>query len=134
MAKDPAFLFYAQDFIMGTMFMTDEETGIYIRLLCAQHQQGGIIKKKDFESKVNGNEIIKRKFIETEEGYINERLMKEMEKRAIKSTNLSTNAKERWNKIKTKKEQKQSKSNAKAQIGICRLKMKIKIILVVLLI
>ena len=32
--RDPAFLFYPADFLIGTMDMTDEEVGIYIRLLC----------------------------------------------------------------------------------------------------
>jgi len=34
MAKDPAFLFYYQDFLVGTTFMTFEEKGAYITLLC----------------------------------------------------------------------------------------------------
>jgi len=40
MGKDPAFLFYSSDFTIGTQFMTDEQVGKYIRLLCAQHQTG----------------------------------------------------------------------------------------------
>jgi len=42
MAKDPAVLFYTSDFIVGTTFMTMEERGQYITLLCLQHQKGGI--------------------------------------------------------------------------------------------
>jgi len=42
MAKDPAFLFYASDFLTGTMAMSDAEVGQYIRLLCYQHQHGHI--------------------------------------------------------------------------------------------
>lgn len=38
--KDPAFLFYSQDFYTGTVFMTDEQVGKFIRLLCLQHQTG----------------------------------------------------------------------------------------------
>lgn len=38
--KDPAFLFYSGDFMTGTMFFTDEQTGRYIKLLCAQHLTG----------------------------------------------------------------------------------------------
>ena len=37
--KDPAFLFYSSDFLSGTMLMTDEEIGQYIKLLCLQHQK-----------------------------------------------------------------------------------------------
>lgn len=106
--KDPAFLFYTQDFLTGTMFMNDEQVGIYIRLLCAQHQLGGMIERSAFLSRVNNNTIIANKFIETDEGYFNERLMVEMEKRSKKSCNLSANAKVRWDKEKQKK----CKSNA----------------------
>lgn len=108
MAKDPAFLFYTSDFVTGTMFMSNEQVGIYIRLLCAQHQQGGMIEKSVFNSLVGDMKIIKSKFIEVEDGFFNERLMEEIEKRSVKSSNLSANAKERWNKVKQLK----CKSNA----------------------
>jgi len=38
--KDPAVLFYFQDFLVGTEFMTDEEVGKYIRILCHQADKG----------------------------------------------------------------------------------------------
>ena len=108
MSKDPAFLFYTQDWLTGTMFFNYEQKGKYITLLCAQHQLGGLINKDDFNSIVDNDIVLKNKFIETEDGFYNERLMNEMEKRSIKSTNLSANAKIRWAKYK----QKQCKSNA----------------------
>jgi hypothetical protein len=40
MAKDPAFLFYSQDFIVGVQTMPFEERGKYITILCQMHQQG----------------------------------------------------------------------------------------------
>lgn len=40
--KDPAFLFYSKDWIEGTAEMFPEEKGIYIDLLCYQHQKGSI--------------------------------------------------------------------------------------------
>lgn len=40
MAKDPAFLFYSQDFFTGTATMTFEDKGKYIHILCLMHQQG----------------------------------------------------------------------------------------------
>ena len=43
--KDPAFLFYSGDFLSGTMLMSDEEVGQYIRLLCLQHQKGHLREK-----------------------------------------------------------------------------------------
>lgn len=104
MAKDPAFLFYPSDFLTGTMFMSNEQVGIYIRLLCSQHQHGGIIDKDSFNALVGNNYLIKNKFIETEIGFYNERLTIEMEKRNKKSNNMSETAKEVW---KKRKEQKQ---------------------------
>jgi uncharacterized protein YdaU (DUF1376 family) len=98
--KDPAFLFYTSDFLTGTMFMTNEQIGIYMRLLCSQHQHGGIIDKVTFNSMVSTHDIIRSKFIECEDGFYNERLMQEMAKRSVKSTNLSKAAKETWLKRK----------------------------------
>lgn len=40
MAKDPAFLFYTNDFFSGTQFFSDEQVGKFLRLLMAQHQHG----------------------------------------------------------------------------------------------
>lgn len=96
MAKDPAFLFYPSDFLTGTMFMNNEQIGIYIKLLCSQHQHGGIIDKISFNSLVGENIIVKSKFIESENGFYNERLTLEMEKRNKKSNNMSETAKEVW--------------------------------------
>jgi uncharacterized protein YdaU (DUF1376 family) len=108
MSKNPAFLFYSQDFLTGTMFMNNEQIGIYIKLLCLQHQHGGIIDKISFNTFTNNDKVIKSKFIETEDGFYNHRLMLEMNKRAIKSSNLSINAKKRW----AIEKEKQCKSNA----------------------
>ncbi|TRZ80528.1 DUF1376 domain-containing protein [bacterium] len=43
--KDPAVLFYTQDFITGTILMTDEQRGKYIMLLCLQHQNGKLTER-----------------------------------------------------------------------------------------
>lgn len=81
MAKDPAFLFYSQDFLVGTMFMTNEQVGKYIKLLCIQHQKGGI-SKSDMESVCNGyDEVIYSKFIIDNNTYYNARLKEETVKR-----------------------------------------------------
>ncbi len=78
MAKDPAFLFYPADFLVGTMDMSDEEVGIYIRLLCRQHQKGNINPKV-----MDGlSEEILGKFRKDNQGnYYNKRLKTEMDKR-----------------------------------------------------
>ena len=67
--KDPAFLFYPSDFLTGTMFLNNDQVGIYIRLLCSQHQHGGIIDRASFNALVGDNLLIKNKFIETETGF-----------------------------------------------------------------
>jgi uncharacterized protein YdaU (DUF1376 family) len=96
MAKDPAFLFYTSDFLTGTMFMTNEQVGIYIRLLCSQHQHGGIIDKISFNSLVGTHEVVRVKFEETESGFYNIRLMEVMGARNAKSNNLSLAVKKVW--------------------------------------
>lgn len=45
MAKDPAFLFYYDRFLSGTISMTDSEVGQYIRLMCIQANKGYVTKK-----------------------------------------------------------------------------------------
>jgi hypothetical protein len=100
MAKDPAFLFYPSDFLTGSMFMNHEQVGIYVRLLCSQHQHGGVIDKISFNSLVGNNEIIRSKFIEIDLGFYNQRLADEMEKRNKKSNNISDAVKDVWKKRK----------------------------------
>ena len=76
--KDPAFLFYSSDFMIGTMDMTDEEVGKYIRLLCRQHLKGNIHPK--FMSDLS--EEILSKFVQDNQGnYYNRRLKQEIDKR-----------------------------------------------------
>ena len=45
MAQDPAFLFYFQDFLVGTDDMDNDEVGAYIRCLCHQAAKGCITEK-----------------------------------------------------------------------------------------
>ena len=82
--KDPAFLFYPADFLIGTMDMTDEEVGIYIRLLCRQHQKGNIAP----DAKINGrlmsdlsDEILSKFRKDNQGNYYNKRLKAEIDKR-----------------------------------------------------
>ena len=42
MSKDPAFLFYYQDFFTGVSDLNNEQVGAYIRCLCTQASKGGI--------------------------------------------------------------------------------------------
>ena len=82
MAKDPAFLFYPNDFTSGTRFMTDEQVGKYIRLLCAQFDCGHL-SEKDMIMICKSYDIdIFSKFIKDSDGkFYNERLENEKFKR-----------------------------------------------------
>jgi hypothetical protein len=80
--KDPAVLFYTQDFITGTLLMNYEQRGKYITLLCLQ-QQNGKLSEKDL-MKVCGekDEDIWTKFELHDDGfYYNGRMLNETNKR-----------------------------------------------------
>ena len=91
LSKDPAFMFYSSDFLTGTIFMTNEEVGIYVRLLCIQHQHGGSIGKVEFENMVGDRDRIREKFKENGVGYYNERLREETERRKAYSESRRKN-------------------------------------------
>lgn len=80
--KDPAFLFYSSDFLTGTMLMSDEQVGMYIKLMCLQHQKGHLKEKDMLNICKRHDEDVFSKFIKDDEGnYYNLRLEKEIEKR-----------------------------------------------------
>lgn len=94
--KDPAFLFYSSDFLSGTMLMTDEEIGQYIKLLCLQHQKGHLKEKDMLNICKTYNEYIFSKFKKDEEGnYYNERLEYEVNKRKAYSESRRNNRKKK---------------------------------------
>lgn len=81
MAKDPAVLFYPNDFIASTALWDDAEVGVYIRLLSYQHINGGITPS-DYEKLCYGYERVREKFNQHEDGlYYNDRMLKESLKR-----------------------------------------------------
>ena len=86
MNKPPAFQFYAQDFLTGVVYLTNEEIGIYIKMLCKQWTDGKIPKKRlgllvgyDW---VNMSEELKSKFEDCGDYVINTRLELEREKKS----------------------------------------------------
>ena len=92
--KDPAFLFYSSDFLSGTMLMNNEEIGIYVKLLCLQHQQGHL-KKEDIVN-MGATERVLSKFKKDEKGnYYNERLEYEANKRKAYSESRRNNRKKK---------------------------------------
>lgn len=81
MAKDPAFLFYSSDFLTGVSDLTFEERGQYITLLCIQHQKGFLTQKMIDIAVPGCSEDVLEKFEKTEQGYVNQRLEKEANRR-----------------------------------------------------
>lgn len=87
MSKDPAFPFYAQDFLTGVMHFSMEERGMYITLLAYQWAHGKIPKKRlgfilgsDW---VNAWVAVGEKFVDVDDEFVaNLRLEEEREKRA----------------------------------------------------
>lgn len=94
--KDPAFLFYSSDFLAGTMLMTNEDVGKYIRLLCLQHQKGHLKEKEMLSICEEYNEDIFNKFEKDNEGnYYNKRLEYEANKRRAYSESRRNNRKKK---------------------------------------
>ena len=90
--KDPAFLFYSSDFLSGTLLMTDEQVGRYIKLLCLQHQKGHL-KEKDMLNicKTYDEDIFSKFKKDDENNYYNERLEIETNKRKAYSESRRNN-------------------------------------------
>jgi uncharacterized protein YdaU (DUF1376 family) len=82
MAKDPAFLFYPNDWIGGTMGMTFEEKGAYMELLMTQFNRGHMTTHMIGQVVGQIWEKIQDKFIKDDNGlWYNERLEEEKLKR-----------------------------------------------------
>ena len=98
MGKDPAVLFYTSDFMTGTAFMTYEEKGQYIHLLCLQHQMGHL-SMDEIKSITNSGKVI-HKFILCPDGkFHNERMHLEKEKRSSHREKQRQNIMKRWNRV-----------------------------------
>ncbi len=101
MAKDPAFLFYPGDFLVGVSDLTMDERGQYITLLCLQFSKGHLSEKniKIAVGKVSPDVLAK--FEQDADGlYYNARLEREINKRQEYSKSRSENIKKRWEKQK----------------------------------
>ena len=94
MGKDPAFLLYSQDFLVGVSDLTMEERGQYITMLCLQHQKGRLTKKNIQISVGNVSEDVMSKFVQDEnEMYYNATLENLTQKREAYSQSRSENGK-----------------------------------------
>ena len=94
MAKDPAFLFYPNDYIGGTMGMTFEEKGAYIEILMLQFNRGHMTSHMIGQLVGQLWESIKCKFIQDEQGlWYNVRLDQEKDKRMAFTQSRRNNVK-----------------------------------------
>jgi len=89
--KDPAVLFYTQDFITGTIFMSDEQRGKYIMLLCLQHQNGKLSEREMLKICGEKDEDIWCKFYQEDGYFYNKRMLLETEKRTKYSESRRNN-------------------------------------------
>lgn len=96
MSKDPAFLFYPNDYLGGTMGMTFEMKGAYIDLLIFQfnNHQFTEAQAKQVLSICFASvwEVLQNKFKKDGEFYFNERLREEIDKRKAFSESRRINA------------------------------------------
>jgi hypothetical protein len=104
MAKDPAVLLYTQDFLVGTLSMTDEQRGKYIYLLCLQHQKGRLTLV-DLKSKLTDEdiEVAERFPLQADGFYYNQRMYDEAIKRKNYTESRRSNRTKKTNDIDVKK-------------------------------
>lgn len=99
--KAPAFQFYADDFLAGTVTMTNEERGAYITLLCLQWSRGSLTEN-DFQRVCIGmpshsQRICQDKFqIDADGNYRNSRLERVRSEQQEYSKKQRNNANLRW--------------------------------------
>lgn len=100
MSKDPAFLFYPNDWLGGTMTLTRHQKGCYIDLLVAQFNSGPL--SLDTIKTILGQDqaawtVLSSKFKQTAERlWYNERLVAEKAKREEFSNKQKERVNKRW--------------------------------------
>lgn len=92
MAKDPAVLFYTNDFLSGTFTMSNEHVGMYIRLLCVQHQKGKLSEEDMLSICKTYVEHVFSKFKKENGYFFNERMLDEANKRSNYTESRRKNA------------------------------------------
>jgi hypothetical protein len=111
MAKDPAVLFYYQDFLVGTSFMTEASVGAYIRILCHLYDKDRL-SEKHMLSICSTNDIwnsVKEKFDRDPDGYYFHARAREEKKKRVRFTESR-----RLNAKKTTSDGKHMQSTSKA--------------------
>lgn len=80
--------------------MTNEQIGLYIKMLCIQHQHGGRINTNELRTqcdRIANGDAVWVKFKHDKSGSFNERLDFEIKKRKEKGAKASESANKRWN-------------------------------------
>ena len=100
--KSPAFSFYPDSWVMGTIAMSFEEQGLYMRMLCFQWSNGpsnalAYANACGLASPEHINRILSSKFICIDGKYHNERLEEERSKQTDRSKKAKDSANRRWN-------------------------------------
>jgi hypothetical protein len=91
LAKDPAVLFYTNDFLAGTFTMSNEQVGKYIRLLCLQHQKG-VLTSNDMSNICQTYDIdIYSHFVKEGDYFFNKRMKDESDRRRLYSESRKNN-------------------------------------------
>lgn len=110
--KDPCFNFYSADFMQGVSDLTMEERGMFITMLCLQHQKGELSEKTIRLNVGNPTQDVLDKFRITENGaLVNDRLLFEIGKR--ESFNESRRKNGQKGGRPSEKEQKKANNNLK---------------------
>jgi len=97
MSKDPAFLFYPNDYLGGTMGFSFEQQGAYLTLLIYQFNNEYFSEEKAIEI-ISDNlwKKIRSKFISEDGKFYNKRLKNEIEKRKNYSESRRKNVESRY--------------------------------------
>lgn len=97
MEKPPAFQFYPKDFLEGTAYMSNAETGAYIRLLCHQWSKNALENEREVlirlcQGDEQGLDIALKKFQKIKGGKIANKRLQSVRKNQNKSRNDKANA------------------------------------------
>lgn len=100
MAKQPSFNFYSSDFLSQTIFLSFEDKGKLIMLLCLQHQHGHLKKEQMLKTCGTISDDLWEFFkLDADGKYFNEQIDIATEKRKNFINKQKNNISKRWNKV-----------------------------------
>lgn len=100
--KSPAFSFYADSWVLGTLSMSYEDQGVYMRMLCFQwasgpSNAGAYANACGEHMREHVNRILASKFECINDLWHNARLEEERDKQVARSSKAKKSANQRWN-------------------------------------